>query len=237
MNKKITTYLLYAVGEIILVVAGILIAVQIDSGRIENTRKQREQKILKEIQLDLEYNTQHVSDLLRKLKFMEGAADSILKSIKKKKTSKSFSVQASIIHRRFFVGFTSSGYKQLTGPIGIAVQNDSLRKQLIKLHEDYFEQIIQKQNMLNNHLNEQLLPKSNELFEIRPNIEFKIKEFDDDALDFYFPIDLNVLFKDNSFRNTIVNQKRLFEIQKNQLDNTSTVLNNLLLFIEKEIKN
>jgi len=232
---KVTSYLLYAIGEIVLVVAGILIAVRIDSARVERTRQEREEKILKQIQVDLEFNASHVAGMLRKLEFLDGAADSVLKSIKNKKQSRSFAAQASMIHRRFFVGFTSSGYNQLIGPIGVAVQNDSLRNQLVQLYEDHFGPVVQKQNMLNSHLYEQLLPKSNELFEIRQNIEFKIPEFDDNAMDFYTPINETLIFNNHSFANTVINQKRLFQIQTNQLESTQEMIDKTLTYLNQEL--
>lgn len=52
-NNKVATYLLYAIGEIILVVIGILIAVNIDNWNEANQRKELENKLLEEMISDL----------------------------------------------------------------------------------------------------------------------------------------------------------------------------------------
>ena len=53
-KNKVTTYLLYALGEILLVVVGILIAVQIDQSRQQKNELMVEQSYLHRLQLDLE---------------------------------------------------------------------------------------------------------------------------------------------------------------------------------------
>lgn len=52
-KNKFTTYLLYAIGEIILVVVGILIAVNIDDWNKESARTQLEKKVLLELAANL----------------------------------------------------------------------------------------------------------------------------------------------------------------------------------------
>lgn len=55
-NNKVTTYLLYALGEIFLVVIGILIAVNINNWNDRINRDAEEQKILKSLSVELSYN-------------------------------------------------------------------------------------------------------------------------------------------------------------------------------------
>jgi hypothetical protein len=54
MNNKFTTYFLYAIGEIFLVVVGILIAVSIDDFNSSIKRAESELEVLKSIQAGLE---------------------------------------------------------------------------------------------------------------------------------------------------------------------------------------
>ncbi len=61
-DNKVISYLLYAIGEIVLVVVGILIAVQIDDWN-ENRKKSRlERKILTEIKADLQNDLYEIHD-------------------------------------------------------------------------------------------------------------------------------------------------------------------------------
>ena len=49
-QNKVRTYFLYAIGEIVLVVIGILIALQINTWNQENQNKNQEQLLLKQLQ-------------------------------------------------------------------------------------------------------------------------------------------------------------------------------------------
>lgn len=60
-NNKVGTYLLYAFGEIVLVVLGILIAVSIDGKREENKEQAKVQMILKDIKNDLQADIDELS--------------------------------------------------------------------------------------------------------------------------------------------------------------------------------
>ena len=55
-NNKVTTYLLYAIGEIFLVVVGILIAVQIDDWNANRINQSKERAILKNLQHEFTKN-------------------------------------------------------------------------------------------------------------------------------------------------------------------------------------
>jgi len=57
-ENKFSKYLIYAVGEIILVVIGILIALQVNTWRMEKKDRQIEKTILKNIKRDLESDIQ-----------------------------------------------------------------------------------------------------------------------------------------------------------------------------------
>jgi hypothetical protein len=53
-QHKVTQYVLYALGEIFLVVIGILIALQVNTWNEDRVQRSREVKYLKNIRLDLE---------------------------------------------------------------------------------------------------------------------------------------------------------------------------------------
>ncbi|MDO1501166.1 DUF6090 family protein [Winogradskyella maritima] len=62
-NNKTSRYLKYAIGEIILVVIGILIALQINNWNSERQRQRNINAVLKEIQTDLQKNILKASEL------------------------------------------------------------------------------------------------------------------------------------------------------------------------------
>jgi len=61
---KTINYLKYAIGEIILVVIGILIAIQIDSHYEEKKERKKEQAYLKEINLDFKSNKEQLDSII-----------------------------------------------------------------------------------------------------------------------------------------------------------------------------
>ena len=63
-DNKLSTYLLYAVGEIILVVVGILIAVQIDDWNDDNQRARQQLKYYQDILTDLQKDSVHFDQVL-----------------------------------------------------------------------------------------------------------------------------------------------------------------------------
>jgi hypothetical protein len=62
-ENKISKYLLYAIGEIILVVIGILIALQVNEWNYERNRKIAEQEIITQLQIDLEESRNELDEI------------------------------------------------------------------------------------------------------------------------------------------------------------------------------
>jgi hypothetical protein len=81
MNNKFTTYLLYAIGEIFLVVIGILIAVQIDDWSTEKNERKQEQVILRQLSAEYQKNLKQLEEKMTMRNQMIEAANSILSFI------------------------------------------------------------------------------------------------------------------------------------------------------------
>ena len=62
-QNRFTKYLVYATGEIVLVVIGILIALQINNWNEERKRKENSQATIEQIYNGLELETQQLNDL------------------------------------------------------------------------------------------------------------------------------------------------------------------------------
>ncbi|GAB5409165.1 MAG: hypothetical protein BalsKO_15300 [Balneolaceae bacterium] len=235
LEGKIRTYFLYAIGEVFLVVVGILIAFQIDNWNEERLKRTQEFKVLTQIQSDLLSNNDEVYDLLTKLEFSRNSSDSLLKSFRDTERIKAFTFHASLIHRRFFFNVSSSGYALLRGSIGTTVTNDSLRNRIVDLYENDFVEIDKRQQMLSNHLDQNLNPKSNQLFEIKQQIEFTLEAFDENGLDLYEAINYSDIANNTEYINTIIILRRMFEIQISQLSDTKTNLESTLSMLDSEI--
>ena len=77
-KNKITTYLLYAIGEIFLVVIGILIAVSINNWNIRSQNKVLQKKILISLKQDLQSDTAHFNRILRLIPKEQIKIDSLI---------------------------------------------------------------------------------------------------------------------------------------------------------------
>ena len=77
-EHKLSKYLLYALGEIILVVIGILIALQINNWNEGRKESLEEQKLLQVLKSEFEYNKQELDKNILKAKRLRSRADSLI---------------------------------------------------------------------------------------------------------------------------------------------------------------
>jgi hypothetical protein len=80
-KKQVGRYLLYAIGEIVLVVIGIVIALQIDNWNEWRQERELEQVVLKQLQEDYQSNLDQLNQKVRIRKTLIRAALGILESI------------------------------------------------------------------------------------------------------------------------------------------------------------
>ncbi|MEM1260720.1 MAG: DUF6090 family protein, partial [Bacteroidota bacterium] len=64
VESKFSKYLLYAIGEIVLVVIGILIALQVNNWNNENTNRKKEALLLKQIHRDFKSNKKQLDSIV-----------------------------------------------------------------------------------------------------------------------------------------------------------------------------
>lgn len=135
-GKKVRAYLLYAIGEILLVVIGILIALQINNWNEETKTKRDIDSALIEVMQDLESDIQVLSDEIVK---REDDLEAQLRVIRFLESGRQMydSLYADLGHvlLKRNTGFLSNGY-DLLNDIGISkLKNRQLRGQLV----DYYE--------------------------------------------------------------------------------------------------
>ena len=78
MKNKVTTYFLYAIGEITLVVVGILIALQLDNWNESNNNQKKELSYLNSYIYDLNANIRELDRVIDKSGYMHGIADTLI---------------------------------------------------------------------------------------------------------------------------------------------------------------
>lgn len=141
-NNKITSYLLYAIGEIILVVIGILIAVSINNWNQEITTKQKEVQYLKNIRLDLKKDLNSLDSLTR---FRQGKAASCRSLIEhidgtpiEDLTDAALDVSNSIWEQHFIPNNTTFTELANSGNLSL-ISNDTIKELLLELEALYNE--------------------------------------------------------------------------------------------------
>lgn len=78
VNEKISKYLFYAIGEIILVVIGIVLALQVNNWNENRKVRNNEVNLLIELQSDLKFNLHEMVDLSKSLSSRISAANQII---------------------------------------------------------------------------------------------------------------------------------------------------------------
>ncbi|SDL72529.1 hypothetical protein SAMN04488034_1094 [Salinimicrobium catena] len=144
-KNRFRKYLLYAIGELVLLVAGILIALQINNANERRKAFEREQIYLKEFHRDLQLTQQELGRVIQKTARVSRKADSLIR----------FIVNPRPVADTTFADLTLSGFgftvfmpsegviKDLVGSGQLAlIRNDQLRSE-IALWETNLEMIRQ----------------------------------------------------------------------------------------------
>lgn len=139
-ESKNTNYLKYAIGEIILVVIGILIALQINNWNENRKDRTFEVKMLKEIGQALENDYNHFERLIERMKKLDSATNVIAKHIYEQSTfvdSLNDRGRSTMYLLRIGVQYQyNRGPYEAIKSSGIdRISNDSLRNALIKLYD------------------------------------------------------------------------------------------------------
>jgi len=144
-ENQFVKYSRYAIGEIVLVVVGILIALQINNWNLERKEKIHERKILLELRKTLESNQQKmVQDSLRRIG-LNKSSDIIISALKnKEKHSDTLNIHfqyARIPGTNLSLSF--AGYEGLKNAGFNIISSDTVRNRIVNLfeflHKNLFE--------------------------------------------------------------------------------------------------
>ena len=152
-ENRYSIYILYATGEIVLVVIGILLALQIDNGVDERKNVQREQELLTDLLDNLEIN---VSQLKEDLEWDSLAINSgayILKAFQSK-LEYSDSIDKHFHNSRLVPNpfLTSSAYQAIENKGFEIISSKNLRKNVIKLFDDTYPSMILEINNIDENI-------------------------------------------------------------------------------------
>ncbi len=138
-ENRFSKYLLYAVGEILLVVIGILIALQVDTWREEQKSSIYERSILKEIRNSLLQGIPDSEAIRKRARSTREGAIRITEYLNGSTLSEdSLYVLIERLRFRRIYNYNSGPYESLKSAGIERISNDSLRFELIALYDDLF---------------------------------------------------------------------------------------------------
>ncbi len=140
IENKFSKYLIYAVGEIILVVIGILIALSINNWNEDRKSRKQEVKYLKNLQTDINLEIQNNDSLINYRAFTAKAAAHLLDFKTLETASDLLTLENTIqqvFQRKTFIP-TNNTYKELlsSGNLNF-ITNDSIKDSLLELDKMY----------------------------------------------------------------------------------------------------
>ena len=161
-DNKPLKYMRYAIGEIFLVVIGILIALQLNNWNELRKANKNEIKLLVEIKNSLYTNKAAIKFRVEEYKIMN-ANGRLLKRHLRAKLPYSDTLPRYLLipSSSFSYGLSYSGYENLKSEGFNNITNDSIRLNIIKLYDEEFgwhsDQEIKMSNILANSITPQLL--------------------------------------------------------------------------------
>ena len=227
-ENKVSKYLIYAIGEILLVVIGILIALGINNWNNEQKDKQAELKYLNQIRKSLKENDLILKERIETDKRLLKFGDQLYNHIKTQKdindTIKHIFV---VLLNDQMVSFNMAAFENLKNDGLSFISNDDLKFDIINIYDKelkYIQNIFA--NQFENYLSGVMNPFFSESFEFGSNEKNIIVE----------PNNYQDLLDNKKTTNIIsmVNTMRSFAISN--YSDTQKKINEILIKLEKEIE-
>ena len=191
-ENKFSKYLIYAIGEIILVVIGILIAVSINNANTYRKDRIKEKELLNEIVVNLELNKQLIVQRIGVLDLLNEMSDLILK-LQDKQIVYADSLDWHIYGATALaadLSLTNQGFEYLKNEGFDIILDENIRSQIINLFNVTYNQAnIRLVKAENRHIHQYQYIDEN--FEIEKSLE--------NHGGFLHPYDVNKTFSDNYF--------------------------------------
>ncbi len=233
-NNRFGKYLLYAVGEILLVVLGILIALQVDNWNEERIERKSQVKLLKELKADLEDNLEEIIENKERCDRRLNYSKSIWIYLREKReVDDSLKKHIRLIQGSNFFNNSKTTYEYVKNSGLKLLSNDTLRSKITKMYEEDFQNIEWRSQGEFKFNDEVRLPFMRSHF--KPDtvvINEEITSFSSKV----YPENWNQLRDNIEFQNIILDGLNLYAVRINQMTKTIESLNNLLANLQLEIE-
>ena len=150
-ENKFSKYLLYAIGEIVLVVIGILIALSINNWNEYQKKRKTEVKVMKELVENLQDNIQRLQKLIERGNTDNQSADIIISVVENElpyadSLNNHFYYGLNPVDEASFLSFV--GYESLKNIGFEIIHDDLLKKNIINLFEGVYKDLQAKYNRI-----------------------------------------------------------------------------------------
>jgi hypothetical protein len=229
-QQKITQYLAYAIGEIFLVVIGILIALQINTWNELRKIRQYEVKMLKELKATLEKDRRYFSSQIPRLSNKQNAANRLLFMLENKEENLD-TLNKYFSNLRFEVLFqyNSGAYGSIKSGGIDKISNDSIRAKMAGLYEFL---IPRSEKIFENLSHSEAI--EDELVEALTERKINTMESGEKSIQSRFS-DPKAIYRDE-FLHLIQIQKRNTFVTKNRLESLLPPFDELIQLLEEDLK-
>jgi hypothetical protein len=232
-ENKFSKYLLYAVGEIVLVVIGILIALSINNWNDQRKSRQQEIKILRKLNEDLKANLTEIQGINKTTQLRINSCSTILNYFKNNKPlDDSLKYCFEIIDKDDLFNNANTTYKYIENQGLDVIRNDELQSRITWIYERHFKNISRREASNLEIVQTDLRPFMKLNFE---STEAKLVRFDI-KYSLNSPTDLEELRKNNQFRNVIIRLQNYMLLRLSWQKETMDELESLINEVEIEIK-
>ncbi|MCC1484546.1 DUF6090 family protein [Winogradskyella immobilis] len=231
-KNKVSKYLLYAIGEIALVMIGILLALQVNTWNENRKATTQEIKILSELKNDLETNFTEIKGIHDYTNRRRNYSTLILDYFENKKSvDDSLKVAFEIIQLDDIFNNANTTYKFIENQGVDIINNDDLRIRITEMCERQFNNITTREATDLSIVENQLQISMNELFMTSLSIDSEF-EF---SLAINTPKSIELLRENNTFKNIIVRLQNFLILRFKWQKQTIIDLEQLIIDVQKEI--
>ena len=147
-------YLLYSIGEVFLVVIGILIALQINNRNEWRKDREREVAVLEDIAENLEFNIQVLENELARIETLNRSGDMVFEALRSKQNNEDLTPRD--WQRSLYSGgnlsLSLSGYESLKNSGFDLLLNRSVKKEVVSLYETIFTGVDRSKGIIDNFI-------------------------------------------------------------------------------------
>lgn len=239
-ENKFSKYLLYAIGEIILVVLGILIALQINNNNEGKKQRKEELHYLKNIKTDLQLNIAHLDSYISSRETAIASANSIIEHYEGKPIEdlETFNIQTVNIYTWKKFSQINNTFQELMNSGKLAlISNDSIKSVLLNM-ESLYKTLKDEEAHFRYDAEILLYEPQYNMMDMNPIVQNYMYQVSDGKMGERRKLskkEFGNMLKDTKQKNGFVMAVYEFTVMNQQLNQMKTLCQQLIELIDKEI--